>query len=176
MKKIVLITLLILPFFGKAQESYGNTANLGLGIGYGYGDRFRSTLPIFHFNYEFDVAPNFTLAPFVTLIHYRTYSNWNGNKYRYRSTIIPLGLRACYYFDEILNLDSRFDIYLGGAIAFNLHNERWDDGYFGPAYNGGFTNLYLDGTLGAEFHINEKIGLILDLSTGISTFGIALHQ
>ncbi len=162
--------------FGGAQESYGNTANLGLGLGYGYGNRYRNSLPIVHFNYEFDVAKNFTLAPFVSLIHYGYYSNWKGNRYRYRSTTIPVGVRGSYYIDGLVNLDSKFDIYFGGAVGFNIHNDRWDDGYDGPEYSGGFSPLYLDFILGTEFHINQKIGIILDLSTGISTVGIAIHK
>lgn len=173
MKKLFFILLLVFPMLGQAQESYGKTANLALGLGYGYG--YRASYPIVHFNYEFDVAKNFTLAPFVTLIHYGYYNTWKGNKYKYRSWIIPVGVKGTYYFDELFNLDSKFDIYGGGSVGFNIRNERWDDGYYGPGYSGRYSPLYLDLHIGAEFHINPKIGLILDLSSGISTFGIAIH-
>lgn len=35
--------------------------------------------------------------------------------------------------------------------------------------------LYLDGHIGAEYHISQKIGIFLDLSSGVSTFGLAIH-
>src|ERR1035437_1000602 len=77
------------------SEKYGNTLNLGLGIGgysgyYGYVGR---SLPVFHINYEFDVARNFTLAPFATFV---TYHDYSGN-YGYRESIIPLGVKGSYY-------------------------------------------------------------------------------
>ena len=174
MKKVLLLFLFVLPLLGQAQESYGNTANLALGLG--YRDGYRASYPIFHFNYEFDVANNFTLAPFVTLIHYRYSEKWNNKNYYHRGTTIPVGVKGSYYFDQLLNLDSKFDIYLGGMVGFNIYSGRWnDDSYGGPGYSG-VSYLYLDFNIGAEYHINEKTGLILDLSTGISTFGIAIHK
>lgn len=161
---------------GSAQETYGNTANLGFGLG--YGNIYRSTLPVLHFNYEFDVAKNITLAPFAYLIHYRYSNRWNNKKYYYRSWTIPVGVKGTYYFDELLNLNSNFDVYGGASVGFNIRSARWDNDYFGPEYKyeSSFSPLYLDLNIGAEYHINDKIGLILDLSTGISTFGIAIHQ
>ncbi len=174
MKKTLLFLAFILPLIGHSQESYGKTANLGLGLGYGW---YRSSLPIIHFNYEFNAAKNLTLAPFVTLIHYGYTQKWNGKKYKYRSTTIPIGVKASYYFDEIFSLDPKFDIYLGAMIGFNLYSARWDDDdYNGPDYDRRTSSLYWDLNFGVEYHINERIGLLLDLSTGISTFGIAIHQ
>lgn len=78
MKAITLTVALILLTIGtnlSAQrhksysEGYGNTLNIGLGIGgysgyYGYSG---NTLPVFDINYEFGVAKNFTLAPFLII-------------------------------------------------------------------------------------------------------------
>lgn len=177
MKKALLLFLLVTSFTltGNTQESYGNTANIGIGLG--HRNVYRASFPIIHFNYEFDVIEDITLAPFITLVHYRYINKWNGKKYRYNSWTIPIGLKGSYYFDDFLNLDSKFDIYGGGSIGFNIFTGGWNDGaYDGPDYDGGFSQLYLDINIGAEFHLNSKIGLILDLSTGISTFGISIHQ
>lgn len=175
MKKALLLLLFVIPFMGNSQESYGKTANLGLGLG--YRNIYRATLPIVHFNYEFDVAKNFTLAPFITLVHYTYRSKWKNDFYYYRSWIVPVGVKGTYYFDELLNLDSKFDIYGAGSVGFNIRSARWDNGYDGPGYlyENNFSYLYLDLHVGTEYHINDKIGLILDLSSGISTFGIAIH-
>src|ERR1035437_575117 len=80
------------------SENHGHTLNLGLGVG-GYGGYYGyygNTLPVFSINYEFDVAKNFTLAPFATFFSYRN------DQYRYRETVIPLGVKGSYYFDQIL--------------------------------------------------------------------------
>ncbi|MEQ8535603.1 MAG: hypothetical protein RIB86_27340, partial [Imperialibacter sp.] len=70
MKKLFILPALLclLQLDGKAQESFGNTLNLGLGVGgySGYYGYIGHSLPVLSLNYEFDVAPNFTLAPFVS--------------------------------------------------------------------------------------------------------------
>src|SRR6185436_3730580 len=111
MKKIttVLLFLTVFQFASHAQEQYSKTLNLGLGIGY-YGYVGRS-LPVFHLNYEFDVAKDFTLAPFITFYSYSNSYYW-GNKnypfryYTYRETVIPIGGKGTYYFDNILQANS----------------------------------------------------------------------
>ena len=185
MKKLfaILFTLFFISIFhfnGFAQEKYGSTLNLGLGIG-GYSGYYKYTgrsLPVFHINYEFDVAKNFTLAPFISFSSYsdRTYWGQNKSTYTYRHTVIPIGAKGTYYFDELLQANSDWDFYLAGSLGFALLHSRWDDGYGGDKnlYSNG-SPLYLDLHIGAEYHFNNRIGAFLDLSTGVSTIGIAIH-
>ncbi|HZL10297.1 MAG TPA: hypothetical protein VFC65_09895 [Prolixibacteraceae bacterium] len=183
--KTKILTVVLLSIFMtigtnlSAQErhyygDYGNTLNLGLGIGgySGYYGYVGHSLPVFNVNYEFDVANNFTLAPFISLSTYRS----KYNNYYYHETIIPIGVKGSYYFDDILNANSNWDFYLAGSLGFSIVNSRWDDGYGGDKnyYNDG-NPLFLDLHLGTEYHLNNKVGLFLDLSTGVSTVGIAIH-
>jgi len=166
-----------------AQEQYGKTLNLGLGIGY---YRYANhSMPVLHANYEFDVAKDFTLAPFITFYSYRNDYYWGNNNtpyryYRYRETVIPIGVKGTYYFDDILNASSKWDFYLAGSLGFTIVKTRWEDGYYGDrkvyrnAYSG-TSPLYLDAHIGAEYHLNDNIGLFLDLSSGVSTIGIGIH-
>ena len=152
------------------SESHGRTLNLGVGIGgysgyYGYIGR---TLPILHINYEFDVANSFTLAPFATFYTYRADN--------YRETVIPIGLKATFYFDQLLRANSNWDFYLGGSAGFAIVSSSWDNGYLGDRtywHNPG--NLFLDVHLGAEYHLSSNLGIFLDLSNGVSTLGLAIH-
>ncbi len=163
-----------------ASESFGNTLNIGLGIGYyGYVGR---TMPVIHANYEFNVARNFTLAPFATLYSYRNYYYWGNpnhpyRNYYYRQTVIPVGVKGTYYFDDLLHAESRWDFYLGASLGFAIRKTVWDDGYYGDAtvIRTSTSGLYLDGHIGTEFHMTEKLGLYLDLSTGQSMIGLACH-
>jgi hypothetical protein len=157
------------------NEKYGKTLNMGLGIGY-YGYIGHST-PAFHINYEFDVAPSFTLAPFANMFSYRrTYTN-NGYRYYSRHTVIPLGVKGTYYFDKLLDAGSKWDFYAAGSLGFVIENSRYDDGYYYDKNKyRGVSPLFLDIHVGAEYHINNKIGVFLDLSTGMSTVGIAIHH
>ena len=198
MKKIFLFALLFLVFnndnsfaqehatsvataknsnqFG--HEQYGNTLNIGLGIGYyGY---IGHSVPMIFANYEFDVAKNFTIAPFVGFYSYANNYYW-GNRnnpyrnYTYREIAIPIGVKGTYYFDELLQANNKWDFYLGASAGFQLHTITWERAYYGES--GAVrhaSSLFLDGHIGTRYHINKKVGLILDLSTGFSTAGISL--
>ncbi|MES2836185.1 MAG: hypothetical protein V4667_01565 [Bacteroidota bacterium] len=161
------------------SEKYGSTLNAGLGIGYyGY---IGQTTPVLHLNYEFDVAKNFTLAPFITYYSYKKYNYWGDPKYTYknyyyRQTVIPIGVKGTYYFDEILGAGSNWDFYLAGSLGVAIRKTTWENGYYGntTVYKGN-SGLYLDGHIGTEYHLNNKVGLFLDLASGLSTFGLAIH-
>jgi hypothetical protein len=155
------------------SENHGGALNLGLGIGgyggyYGYYGR---TLSVFSLNYEFDVANNFTLAPFITFVSYHDYSN----NYGYRESVIPIGVKGSYYFDEILNANSNWDFYLAGSLGFSIVKTSWDDGYQGNNDLRTANPLFLDLHIGTEYHLSNRVGLFLDLSTGVSTVGLAIH-
>lgn len=186
MKKILIISLTILSLtnFSIAQEGsnpekFGKTLNLGVGLGY-YGYAGRS-MPVLHADYEFDVARNFTLAPFINFYSYSRAYYWGNNDhpyryYNYRETVIPIGVKGTYYFDELFHAGSKWDFYLAGSLGFAIVNSSWDNDYYGDrnVYSNA-RSLYFDGHIGAEYHMNAKTGLFLDLSSGVSTFGLAVH-
>jgi len=163
-------------------EKYGNTINAGIGVGYygGYGYR-SSSMPVLHANYEFDVARNLTLAPFITYYSFQNNYYWGNPKYPYRDysyrhTIIPVGVKGTYYFDQLLRAGSKWDFYLAGSLGFAFHKTTWETDYYGEtAVRQGSSGLYLDGHIGTEFHLTKTAGLYLDLSSGFSTFGLAIH-
>jgi hypothetical protein len=165
------------------KSNYVNTLNLGVGVGgySGYYGYIGHSLPVLHLNYEFNVAKNFTLAPFISFYSYKRTYYW-GNKdypyayYDYRQSVIPIGVKGTYYFDDLLHAGSKWDFYIAGSIGYNIVKTTWDSGYYGDKnYYRTPNSLYLDLHIGTEFHINQNIGLFLDLSTGVSTFGIAIH-
>ncbi len=188
--KTILISFLFLTSFAmqnsNAQteetstgDNFGNTLNLGVGIGYyGY---VGYSMPIIHADYELNVAKNFTLAPFITAYQYKKYQRWGNanNEYRdyyYQVTVIPVGVKGTWYFDQFVHANSKWDFYLAASLGFAYRKTVWENGYGGDYYiSRGSSGLYLDGHLGAEFHMTKKLGLFLDLSSGISTFGLAFH-
>lgn len=183
MKRLFTITLTILfiSFFqisATAQEKHGSTLNLGVGIG-GYGGYYKyanRSLPVININYEFDVAKRFTLAPFISFSTFSNDYRDDNNNYTYRETVIPIGVKGTYYFDDILQANSKWDFYLAGSLGFAVINSRWDDGYDGDKnyYRRG-NPLFLDLHVGTEYHFNNRVGAFLDLSTGVSTIGLAIH-
>lgn len=162
------------------NEKYGKTLNLGLGIGY-YGYVGHS-IPVVHANYEFDVAKNFTLAPFISFYSYSNEyyygdPNHGYRYYAYHETVVPIGVKGVYYFDELLKASPKWDFYLGGSLGFAIVNSFWDDGYYGDKHVfRGSDPLFLSVHVGAEYHINNRLGVFLDLSSGMSTVGLAIHH
>ncbi|OFY93883.1 MAG: hypothetical protein A3K10_10390 [Bacteroidetes bacterium RIFCSPLOWO2_12_FULL_31_6] len=183
-KKLITTILLLLAIFhfnGYAQEKYGNTLNLGVGIGY-YG--YARSMPVVHANYEFDVAKNFTLAPFVSYYSYSNGYYWGDKKdnhpykyYYYHETVIPVGVKGTYYFDDLLHANDKWDFYLAGSLGFAIVNSSWDNDYYGDRnYYRRTSSLYLDLHIGTEYHFNNTLGAFLDLSSGVSTVGLAIHM
>ncbi|MBC7553488.1 MAG: hypothetical protein H7257_05875 [Taibaiella sp.] len=160
------------------QEKYGKTLNLGIGVG--YFNYIGRPVPFFSANYEFDVARQFTLAPFVGFASYRSNNYWknNGqnNRYYYHESVVPLGVKGTYYFDRILGANANWDFYLAASAGIAIHNVTWDDGYYGDkdVYRGR-SPLYLDLHIGTEYHFAKRAGIFADLSTGVSTVGLAIH-
>lgn len=186
MKRIFFLSLL---FIGitltdlRAQESaenFGKTLNLGVGAGY-YGYVGHS-MAVVHADYEFQVADNITVAPFITFYSYQNDYYWGNpnspyRNYSYRETVVPLGAKGSYYFDQILNAGEKWDFYLAASLGIAIRSTSWESGYYGETHvQHGSSGLSLDGHAGAEYHLSKKVGLFLDLSTGISTFGLALHM
>ncbi len=190
MKKSIIVLLLIFLSFSihafsqeGSSEKYGKTLNLGLGIGgyAGYYSYAGSSLPVFHLDYELAVAKNFTLAPFVNLFSFSRKYYWGDHNtpyryYTYRETVIPIGVKGTYYFDNLLKANSNWDFYLAGSLGFAIINSSWENDYYGDKnyYKRG-NPLFLDVHIGTEYHVSNKIGLFLDLSSGVSTIGLAIH-
>lgn len=179
MKKIIATCLLLLSLQQNllAQETYGKTFNIGLGLGY-YGV---GSAPALHLNYEFDVFKNFTLAPFITLqsrrTYYYDYDKVRGGyrNYYYRETYIPLGAKGTYYFDEIFEAGEKWDFWAAASLGFAIRSARWEDSNYSNNSVSSPSPLYASLHIGTELHLSPKAGLFLDVSTGLSTFGLALH-
>lgn len=171
----ILITLLVLSTSLFAQrnsysEKYGNTLNIGLGLGghAGYYNYIGYELPVFDINYEFGVAPNFTLAPFIT---FYSYSDAN-----YKAYVTPIGVKGTLYLDRLLHAGSHWDFYTAGSLGFAIVNTSWNTYYVGDrTYYQPANPFYFNLHFGTEYHISRKVGLFLDLSTGVSTIGLAFH-
>ncbi len=185
----LVFSLLTLTLGIKAQdretpEKYGRTLNLGAGIGYyGY---VGHAVPIGAINYEFDVFKNFTLAPFAGIYSYQSSYYWGDpykpsgdptyRKYSYRSTAVPIGLKGTYYFDGLFKSNSRWDFYAAGSAGFVFRKTVWESGYYGDVHvRETASPLYLDAHIGGEYHMTERTGFFVDLSTGVSTVGLAFH-
>jgi hypothetical protein len=182
MKKITIILFLfaaILHLNSIAQrvyfsenERHGNTLNLGAGIGgySGYTGYSGRSLPVFTINYEYQVLNDLTIAPFASLYSYRNITD------HYRETIIPIGIKSSLYFDQLLKAKSRWDLYLAGSLGFSITNSTWDKGYSGETYYHDISPVFIGLHIGTEYHLTGRIGIFMELATGVSTIGLAFHR
>jgi hypothetical protein len=182
MKKLLTIITLTLTaclcmIQAEAQEKY-QAFNIGVGLGgsSGYSRYATHVVPVLNINYEFDVARNFTLAPFISFYTYSDSYYWSNDNYTYHETVIPIGLKGSYYFDELLNANSKWDFYAAASAGFAIVNARWEAGYNGDRnyFNRG-NSLFIDLHAGAQYNFSRTAGVYLDLSSGVSTIGLAFH-
>jgi hypothetical protein len=179
MKRLITLVLLLIgvsQYNVSAQN--GGTFNVGLGLG-GYSGYYKyvgRSFPVVHIDYEFNAGRSFTLAPFANFYTYSNRYNWNGDYYTYRETVIPIGVKGTFYFDELFHASSEWDFYAAGSLGFAVISRNWQNGYGGDTdyYRGG-NALFLDAHIGAEYHFNSRTGIFLDLSSGVSTIGLAFH-
>jgi hypothetical protein len=183
MKRLLTIIGIVLCAFlseteAQAQENY-SALNLGFGVGghSGYSRYAAHPVPVFSLNYEFNVVRNFTLAPFVSAYTYADSYYWSNDNYTYCETVIPVGLKGSYYFDELLDANSKWDFYAAASAGFAIVSSRWEAGYGGDKnYFARGRAVFVDLHAGAQFNFSRKAGVYLDLSSGISTIGLAFHQ
>jgi hypothetical protein len=194
MKKLLIVSLFFLIGFSfnvSAQEvtssvNHGNTLNLGVGVG-GYGGYYgyvANSMPVLHLDFEYTVAKNFTLAPFISFYTYSNSRNWGVacnqenypfKNYRFHETVIPVGVKGKFYFNTLLNTGSKWDLYVAGSVGIAIVNSKWESGYHGATnYVHGTNPLFLDAHIGTEYHVSSKLGIFLDISTGVATIGLAI--
>ncbi len=159
-------------------ESYGNTVNVGLSLAY---YKFvGEAVPAVRINYEIDVAEDITVAPFVGYFGFHSFAfpDKNSPLYRhyYREIVMPMGATGYYYFDGLLGDHEAWDFYAGLSLGIQYRRKTWTDGYVGASTVAKNTaDFYYDGHIGVEYHLSSKIGAYLDLSKGMTMFGIGVH-
>jgi hypothetical protein len=156
-------------------EPMGRTFNASIGPGYFGG--LQLPAPFSTINYEYEVAGYTTIAPFLGFASYRSAPQVIGGKnYYYRATILPVGIKATYYLDKLLHIPCRWDVYVAGSAGYAFTTKEWDYGYPGTDDAvPGITLHFLLLHLGAEYHASKRTGLFADVSTGVATFGFAIH-
>lgn len=163
----------------ESKENFGRTLNAGSGFGYykyvGY------PVQTYHLNYEFQIDNNLTVAPFINMYAYHSTYFWGDvnntpKTYNYSETVVPVGLKVSYYFDELFNAGHKWDFYSSGSLGFVYRKTLWETSYTGKnQINPGMGPLYLDFHIGSEYHLTNTLGIQIDVSTSMSTLGLAIH-
>lgn len=138
-----------------AQELHGSALNLGVGIG-------ARQAAVYHINFEFDVVPSVTIAPSASFYGYTKF--------------VPIGLKASYYFDQVLNLLPEWDLYVAGTAAMGIVSDDWNNQTYRDMYRfRGANNLFFDVHIGTEYQVTPRAGMFIDLASNAATIGIVLR-
>lgn len=88
--------------------------------------------------------------------------------YKWRHTIVGINARGNYHFNELLEIDDKWDVYAGLGLGYYIWNTKYDDNsgvtidYSGSG-NGGFS---LGIHVGGRYFINDKIGVNVEFGGG----------
>ena len=157
MKKLLCLSfvLLFLVCVSNAQSNYKSNTLLNLGVGFsGWG------VPVYG-GLDFKMNRDITLGGEISYSSYD--ENWDGNTYHHSITGIAMNLN--YYFNNILSIPKDFDFYTGLNLGFYIWSNP--ENYPGNHSSG----LGLGAQIGGRYYFNNKIGLNLELVTGIANLG-----
>ena len=181
---------MMVPLQSKAQDltrDYNDSRILALGIsighyGYGYlGTRNIGLIPLTAY-YEMGVSSRITAGPVISYARwdYRLPGAIGGADYSW--SFLTLGGRGSYHLTRLLNewfdadIDEvRWDFY--GTLVAGLEFRSFNDRNGNVDYTNQW-NLFLGPVVGARYHLNERIGLFLELgrgTLGVVTLGASAH-
>jgi hypothetical protein len=164
MKKqlVAIATCITLAWGAAAQE---NHLNFGIGIS-GWG------IPIYA-SYDFNVAKNLNV---IVGASYQTKTesySVPGYSYKWRNDILAFRGGVQYYFDELLNLDDKFDVYGIGVLSYYVWNQTYEGPGNAPVYTGsGDGGIGIGLGAGGRWHFSDKWSLNLELGGGNVMSGV----
>lgn len=160
MKKITLILgiSLFLSFIVNAQAPLQNgekQLNVGFGLS-NYG------LPVYG-GLEFGVGNNISVGGELTFRNHN--ENYNSTKWKNSYTSIA-GI-GNYHFNELLEMPSNWDLYMGLSLGFIVFSSKWDGSGSSIEYPGnGNSGLYLNAQIGGRYFFSDNIAVNLQLGGG----------
>lgn len=167
MKKLVLfISIICLGMTSTGLFAQGGPdqkfLNAGIGLS-GWG------VPVY-MNYEFPIANDITMSLGGSFqSKSENYFYGPSQKIGWRHTIIGLQAAGMYYFDNLIDLPSNFDLYAGLQLEYFIWNTKLVNGNFpGAEYVGsGAGGLGFSGLVGGRYHVKpNKLSLNLQFGGG----------
>ncbi len=175
MKKIVLITFLLLSSLTQAQNfSEGDSAiNFGLGIGgyYATGTGYSTTIPPLEIQYEKFIKDNISVGGFLGYqsASYK-YTYWDETyKWTYSYTFIG-GFGNYHFYDQ-----DKLEAYAGVRLGYLIFNETASSSVSGLDYSASDgSGLVFGAHAGGRYFFNEKFAVNAEVGYGISLLKVGI--
>lgn len=165
MKKLLsslfVVALLAFSINGAMAQSYqkgDKLLNVGIGVGtYGAGGIG------FGGSFEYGIHEAISIG---VLGGYSGRSNYLGSNTRW--SVLTIGARGSYHFNELLNLDNdQIDLYAGLGLGYR--NISWDYNGIGLGNGYGAGGILFLGHIGGKYYFQPNLGIFAELGSG---FGV----
>ncbi len=181
MKKQLSLTVLfiLITLAGIAQSKSSsfnngdNLINLGFGIGSPYfGSGYKASLPINpSFSYEKGVSDVISVGGQLSYASSKFDDSFN-NDYNFKEHAVYIGARGSYHFNQLLQLDNKFDLYGGASLGYVTVSVSDNTGSLGATGSG--LGLGLFG--GGKYYFSQGTAIYAELgyqSLALLNVGIA---
>jgi hypothetical protein len=183
MKKNLLLTLVLAAVVGSAAFAQSKSAfskgdnllNLGIGLGSPYfGSGYSSSLPVNPtVSFEHGITDAISVGAEVSYASSKYSYGILGSNYSFKESATFIGARGSYHFNELLNLDSKFDVYGGATIGYVIVSVSNNQGYTASAASGAGFGAFA----GGKYYFS-KIAVYAELgyqSLSVMNAGITLR-
>lgn len=170
MKKNLLI-LFALCFMGvtaalaqkttNAYNSSDNLLNVGIGLGSPFfGSGCSSSLPVNPtLSYEHGVTDEISIGGQLFYASSKFNYAYFGSAYSFKENATYIGARGSYHLNDILDLDSKFDVYGGASVGYVIVSVSDNTGYSGSVASAvGFGAF-----AGGKYFFSPKTGVYAEL-------------
>ncbi|WDF54930.1 outer membrane beta-barrel protein [Mucilaginibacter sp. KACC 22063] len=158
----------------RAFSKGDNLLNIGIGIGSPFfGSGYSSSLPVNpSVSYEKGITNEISVGGQVAFASSKYKVNFPGGNYSFKENAIYIGARGSYHFNELLELDPKFDIYGGASLGYVIVNVKDNQGYSGSTGSGVGFGLFA----GGKYYFANNTAVFAELgyqSLAVLNVGIA---
>jgi hypothetical protein len=164
MKKITIYVVgLICLLSYQANAQYAKGDNL-LNVGIGVNSYYSGGIP-FGASYEYGVTDAISVGAGLDYLSH----SYKGSGYNYGFSILYIGARGSYHFNELLNLSvEELDLYGGANLGFRSF--KWKDDFNNSTLGNSYGNgVYVGIHIGARYYFAPSIGAFLEVGAGGSS-------
>lgn len=158
----------------RAFSKGDNLLNIGIGIGSPFfGSGYSSSLPVNpSVSYEKGITNEISVGGQVAFASSKYKVNFPGGNYSFKENATYIGARGSYHFNELLELDPKFDVYGGASIGYVIVNVKDNQGYNGTTGSGVGFGLFA----GGKYYFSKNTALFAELgyqSLAVLNVGVA---
>jgi len=169
MKKQLLILsfLMVVTTIAMAQKSTNgysssdNLLNVGLGLGSPFfGTGYSASLPVNPtISYEHGVTEEISIGGQLSYASSKFNYAYFGSAYSFKESATYIGARGSYHLGDILDLDSKFDVYGGASLGYVIVSVSDNTGYSGSAASA----IGFGAFAGGKYFFSAKTGVYTEL-------------